>query len=378
MNRDNSGTMMMKAYVLHGINDLRFEDVPVPVPGKGEALVEVQAAGICGSDIPRIYKTGAHTHPLIPGHEFSGVVRAVGEGVDSERYLGRHVGIFPLIPCRKCEPCQKHLYEMCRNYSYLGSRQDGGFAEYCVVPVWNLIVLPAEVSFIKAAMMEPMAVAVHAMRGIGLGTENGAERWSDAGMIAAERKQDMRIGVFGLGTIGLLLTMFLREAGYENVYVFGNKEAQKRRAYGLGVTCFCDTRKENPDHWIDAETNGNGLDVFFDCIGKNEVVEFGINHAAPAGRLMMVGNPYGDVSLSKDTYWKILRHELTVRGTWNSGYTADAVDDWHYVLTRLVNGTIHPEQFITHCFALPDLVHGFELMRDKTEDYVKIMYVRGE
>ena len=130
----------MKAWVLHGVNDLRLETVPIPLPEEQEVLVEVKATGICGSDIPRIYHTGAHIHPLIPGHEFSGEVVEVGKGTD-RKWIGQRVGIFPLIPCGECGLCRKKQYEMCRNYSYLGSRRNGGFAEYAAVPAWNLVLL---------------------------------------------------------------------------------------------------------------------------------------------------------------------------------------------------------------------------------------------
>ena len=134
----------MKAWVLHGVNDIRLEEKEEPQLRADEALVCVKAAGICGSDIPRIYKTGAHVHPLIPGHEFSGQVVKVGHKADI-KWLHKRVGIFPLIPCRKCAACQRQQYELCRDYGYLGSRRNGGFAEYTAVPQWNLIELPDRV-----------------------------------------------------------------------------------------------------------------------------------------------------------------------------------------------------------------------------------------
>ena len=91
----------MKAWVLHDIGDIRYEEVSKPNPAAGEVLLRVGAAGICGSDIPRIYDTGAHRMPLIPGHEFAGEVTETGEGVDGS-WTGKRVGVFPLIPCRKC------------------------------------------------------------------------------------------------------------------------------------------------------------------------------------------------------------------------------------------------------------------------------------
>ena len=193
----------MKAWVLHKENDLRLETADRPTLEDNEVLIAVKAAGICGSDIPRIYQTGAHIHPLIPGHEFSGIVVQTGALADPA-WQGQRVGVFPLIPCKLCPPCSKKQYEMCRNYSYLGSRRDGGFAEYAAVPEENLIRLPEQVTYEEAAMLEPMAVAVHAMRRI-------------------EVNKSDSIAICGLGTIGLLLYMFLMEAGMQNVFVFGNK-----------------------------------------------------------------------------------------------------------------------------------------------------------
>ena len=153
----------MKAWVLHDIAQIRCEEIEKPKITENEVLVAVRAVGICGSDIPRIYKTGAYSFPLIPGHEFSGIV-VESSSEKNKAWIGKRVGVFPLIPCKSCMPCRKKQYEMCRSYSYLGSRRDGGFAQYVAVPVDNLVELPETVSFEAAAMLEPMSVAVHAMK----------------------------------------------------------------------------------------------------------------------------------------------------------------------------------------------------------------------
>lgn len=345
----------MKAYVLYGLNNMRYEKADTPLPGPGEVLVQVKACGICGSDIPRAYKTGAHIHPLIIGHEFSGIVTALGEGADA-KWLNKRVGIFPLIPCKECLPCTNKQYEMCRNYSYLGSRRDGGFAEYVAVPQDNLIELPDEVSYEEAAMLEPMAVAVHAMRGIDVVSTDS-------------------VAICGMGTIGLLLLMFLKEKGVSDLYVIGNKESQKKNAILAGVNekDFCDTRLANPEEWLMEKTGGKGVDVFFECVGKNETVLQSINMTIPGGRIMLVGNPYSDMNLDKQVYWKILRNQLTLKGTWNSSFTHEETDDWHYVLQKLKEGKIRSKKLISHRFSLEELEKGLEIMRDKTEDYVKII-----
>lgn len=369
----------MKAWVLQGIDSLVLKEVPVPALGSGEVLVAVRAAGICGSDIPRIYRTGAHRHPLIPGHEFSGEVVELGENVDRS-WLGKSVGVFPLIPCRSCEPCRRKQYEMCRNYDYLGSRRDGGFAEYVAVPVWNLLTLPQSVSYEEAAMLEPMAVAVHAMRRMlsesDIWISENGKRVGFAGEAEAEKKAgNISVAVCGLGTIGLLLLMFLKEAGVREVYAVGNKDFQKEMAEKLGVTeeFYCDSRRQDQHQWLMERTGGRGVDQYYECVGKSETYELAVDGTAPAGRVVLVGNPYSDMMLKKEVYWKILRNQLTILGTWNSSFTQEAGDDWHYVLERLAQGRIAPAGMISHRFALAELRKGLELMRDKREDYVKVM-----
>ena len=345
----------MKAYILHGPNDIRYEEVCVPEPAAGEVLIEVKAAGVCGSDIPRIYQTGAHKHPLIPGHEFAGVVTALGEGVE-ENWLGKRVGVFPLIPCGKCGPCQNKQYEMCRCYDYIGSRRDGAYAEYVTAPAMNLIELPDQVSFEVAAMLEPMAVAVHAMRRVAVST-------------------DETVVICGVGTIGTLLLMFLLDAGMKNILVVGNKKSQKQNVIKLGLNeaYYCDSKAQDVSEWIMSRTDGKGADVFFECVGRNETVKQAVDLTAPAGQICLVGNPHSDMLLDKQIYWKILRNQIRLTGTWNSSFTREECDDWHYVLKRLVAGTVKPEELISHRFSISDIEKGFHIMRDKTEDYVKIM-----
>lgn len=349
----------MRAYVLHDIDDFRTEEVPKPVPGAGEVLLAVKAAGICGSDIPRIYRTGTYSYPLIPGHEFSGVVVETGTGVD-RAWQGRRAGVFPMIPCGQCAQCRKKKYELCRSYGYLGSRTAGGFADYVTVPAWNLLELPETVTFEAAAMMEPMAVAVHALRNSGL-TEGG---W-----------KNRTVAICGLGTIGLLLLMFILENGADRVFVIGNKDYQRVIAESIGISenRFCDVRNADADKWLVDKTGGDGVELYFDCVGSRETLLYGLRCTSPGGKIQLVGNPVSDMRVEKETYWKILRNQLTLSGSWNSSFTHSQEDDWHYVLRKLTEGRIEPERLITHRYSFEELVKGFELMRDKSEEYVKVM-----
>ena len=128
----------MKAGVLHAREDIRYEEVETPVPKAGEVLVKVKYSGICGSDVPRVNGDGAHFYPIILGHEFSGVVEEVGEGVTKVK-KGQRVAGAPLVPCMKCEDCMKGDYALCKHYSFIGTRQPGSFAEYICVPEQNAV-----------------------------------------------------------------------------------------------------------------------------------------------------------------------------------------------------------------------------------------------
>lgn len=347
---------MPKAWVLHDVGNIIYEDVPILEPKEGEVLIKVGAVGICGSDIPRIYKTGAHVMPIIPGHEFSGTVEAVGKGADQE-LIGKRAAVSPKIACGKCSQCKSGRTDLCRDYGYIGSRRDGAFAEYVTAPAENLLEIPDSVSFEVAAMFEPMAVAAGAVRTSGSG----------------ESKGNRSAAVCGLGTIGMMVVMFLKEAGYDRIYVIGNRESQRKRVIELGIPAenYFEFSSGDAAEWLKDISDG-GVDVFYECVGKNESISCGIEASAPGGSVILVGNPYSDMTFPKDVYWKILRDKLVIRGVWNSTFGSED-DDWHYILEKIAEGKIDPDKLITHRLSLEELEAGLHIMRDKTEDYCKVM-----
>lgn len=384
----------MKAQVLYDIGNLQYTDVDMPSVRDDEALVKVTACGICGSDIPRIYKTGAHNMPLIPGHEMTGIVQSCS---NNPKLIGRKVGIFPLIPCKKCAQCRKGHYEMCSDYNYLGSRCDGGFAEYVSVPVWNLIPLPECIPDDVAAMLEPMCVAIHAIKTIGLIDCKDHKDNKDVSEVISQNnlshipdtgidRSDPHIVICGLGTIGLFVAMFLKDAGFSNVYFIGNKDIQKAKLLEMGYPedLFCDIRNDDPHEFIMDKTKGAGSDYYFECIGRSDNYQQAVSFTAPLGKIMLVGNPASDMNLPRDIYWKILRNQLTLKGTWNSSYP----NDWTYAIHRLTafydgdkagmpgeksSLTMSPSSLITHRFPLDFINNGLSIMKDKSEEYIKVM-----
>lgn len=354
----------MKAYVLEGINQLEYKEIDKPSLSAGYVLVEVHAAGICGSDIARVFTTGTYHFPTIPGHEFSGIVV---EAFDEQgaSWVGKRVGVFPLIPCQECSSCQKQQYEMCSNYNYLGSRCDGGFAEYVAVPIWNLIELPDGVSYQEAAMLEPASVALHAVRRLVM---------DDVSFVA----------LFGLGTIGIIIAQWLHIYGVKTVIATGHSnkhgEVMKRVASRDYTYIEASTKSALLESEVVEEilklTDGLGVDVVLDCVATSDSLIDALACVRAGGQVVIVGNPKGDIGIDKNTYWKILRKQIRLTGTWNSSFMHSSDDDWNIVLQECAKGNLHLKELITHCLSFDELHRGLAIMRDRTEYRNKVMIVK--
>jgi len=330
----------MKAYVLHGVGDLRYEDCPEPELQPGWALVKVLAAGICSSDIPRIFTKGTYHFPTIPGHEFCGRVEKTADARDG-KWVGKRVGVFPLIPCKRCPSCQKGEYETCEHYDYLGSRRHGGFAEYGAVPVWNLIELPEAVSDVQGALLEPAAVALHAVK-------------------RAELFPGASVCVVGTGAIGLLAGQWAKILGAERVVIKGRSEAKRQIVQRCGL-----------EYWESART-GEEFDRVVEAVGTARALEESLMLTAPGGRLVLMGNPDGPRALSQDLYWRILRKQLTLTGTWNSSYGGEN-SDWEEAVRAMAEERLRSEAVVSHILKAGCLMDGLAIMRDWVEPYCRIV-----
>lgn len=345
---------MMKAQVLKSIGKLELCDYPIPELNSGDVLVKVHACGICGSDIPRIFEKGTYHFPTIPGHEFSGEVVKCKDAKDAN-LIGKRVTVFPLIPCRECESCLKHKYEMCKNYDYIGSRSDGAFAEYVKVPAWNCLPIPESVSYEEAALVEPSAVALHAIKKIKI-------------------KKGNTVAVFGPGPVGLLIAQFAKLMK-ARVFIIGVDSNNYEFIDNLGFKEYCNSSKENVVEWIMEKTNNLGADFCFDVVGKQKSISNCVNTVALEGKIVLVGNPDKEFDLSKEIYSKILRKQLTMIGTWNSTYGEFEKSDWNAVIEALADKKIDVKSLITHRFTLENMHKGLEIKKNKSEFCVKIMVV---
>lgn len=346
----------MQACVLHAVGDLRLEERPTPMPGPGEVLLRVGACGICGSDVPRVFSKGTYRFPTIPGHEFAGTVTAVGADVDP-LLVGRKAAVFPLIPCFKCGPCEGGHYAQCEDYDYLGSRSDGAFAEYVRVPVWNLVHLPPEVSLEEAAMVEPAAVAAHALRRgqIDLGDQ---------------------VLIFGAGPIGLLVAAWAKIWGAARILIVDIDVEKLRFARKLGYDHLYDAAQPDVAEWVKRKT-GRGADLVVEASGSTHAFASAMQCARAFGRVVLLGNPNGAMTLPQEAYWAILRKELQVTGTWNSAYANLPRNEWAMTVSYLAQGKLDVLPLITHRIGLGELGAHLALMRDRSAFTNKILYVNS-
>lgn len=324
----------MRALSLYSVGDLRLVDLAVPEPGPGEVRVRIAACGVCGSDIPRVFRKGTYHFPTVPGHEFAGTIDALGPDVPDWR-TGDRVAVFPLIWCGRCEPCREGRYAQCEDYNYLGSRCDGAWAECVVAPARNLNRVPDGLPVELAAFCEPAAVARHAA-------------------LRAGRGRDAL--VFGAGPIGLLVASWARSMGMAvRVQDIDPWKLDLARSLGFGNA-------------------GGEADVVFEGTGVPSVLLESIRRTRRGGSLVLLGNPEKEVVVPAELWSLAMRKEITLAGTWNSAYQPGSDDDdWAVSLAAMADGRLEVERLVSHRVGLDAASALLEAIRDRTEPTCKVL-----
>lgn len=346
----------MKAAVLHAAGDIRFETVPVPEIGRGEVLVRVKACGVCGSDPRRVMQTGTYRFPTIPGHEFAGLVAEIGEGVKCFK-AGDRVAVVPIIPCGKCQYCGVGDFTVCDNYDFLGSRSDGAFAEYVKAPARNSILLPENVSFDAASMVDPACVALHGLRRAG-GVEPGD-----------------RVAVLGAGPIGLFAVQWARAMGAGRVMVTDLLPQKLSVARELGADICINPRDEDVVARVREETQGRGADIVLETAGALATQQQCFLAARKQGKVILIGTSHSDVLLRDKTFDAIRRNELLVVGTINYFFGTLPHNEWETALEFMSAGRLQAETMITHRFKLEDAQVAFAMMFARSECFNKVLFI---
>ena len=304
-------------------------------PDSEQCVFSIKACGICGSDIPRAFAHTSYYYPIVLGHEFSGEIK----NSENEALNGKRACVFPILPCHSCPACQAEQWAMCQNYSYYGSRRDGGMQSELLINENNLIFIPDNVSFEEAAMVEPCAVCLHAMK-------------------KARIKEGDSVLIFGAGTIGLLCAMWAKGLGADRISVIDPSSERIALARSLGFEEF----------------DGGEADISIEASGAPEAFNQSIKYTHSGGRIVILGHSDRDVTVEKKYFQSILRKQLTIIGSWNSDRNSYA-DDWKGSIDAISRGIISPKLLITHRIALENAPLAFDIIGQRKEFYEKIMVV---
>jgi (R,R)-butanediol dehydrogenase/meso-butanediol dehydrogenase/diacetyl reductase len=339
----------MKALRWYGRKDLRYDDIPEPSPDPGQLKVKVSLAGICGTDLKE-YEAGpgmiaVDKAPLVLGHEFAGKVVAVGKGVTNFKVGERVTGVGYWF-CGECYFCKRGMYNICQNAGFTGLTVDGCMAEYVIVPAYAVYKLPDSVSDELGALVEPLAVALHAVR-------QGNVRLGD------------RVAIVGSGTIGLCVLLAARAAGAAEVYVVDKIRSRGEIALSMGATAFINPDDGDPVKQVASLTEGIGVDVSFECVGHPDTPQLAVDLARKGGTTVIVGVFEKPSSFH---FQSVMFYQRTIVGS------PIYVHEAKTAIALLADKRIDPRRLITAKVPLKDAVEmGFEkLIKDK-EHEVKIL-----
>lgn len=341
----------MKALTVTDVAKFTLEDIPVPNVGLDEVLIKVAYCGICGSDLPRYFDGGVHSFPQVLGHEFSGVVSEVGKEVTKFK-AGDRVAVAPLIPLTDPETWVGGNPAMADKYSFIGSRQQGAMAEYVSVPEKNCITVPQTLSLKKAAVVEPLTVAIH-----------GVDR--------ASLHAGVKTLVFGAGTIGLLTIAVLRARGVGEIIVVDLNDKKLEFAKTMGADITINPSKKSLDTFFGDQ---DLPEVVFETAGSNITQKQSIQYVGKRGQVVYIGTMTKNVDFEPELLEQILRREAIVTGAWMSYSMPFPGYEWETALRYMEKGDIDVAPLITGIFKLEDKEEPFKKMIEKDSAQVKLMY----
>lgn len=340
----------MKAAVLHAKDDLRYEEYPMSQVNDGDVLVKVRATGICGSDIPRVLGEAAHSYPIVLGHEYSGEVVEIGKDVKSVK-VGDRVAGAPLLPCFKCEDCQRGNYSQCKFYSFIGSRVQGSFAEYVKAPEKNVVKFDNNVSFEQGAFFEPSTVALH---GLNCAIYRGGED----------------VAILGGGTIGLFTAQWARIFGAKRVFVFDIDNDRLALAKKLGADVTINTLEEGFMDKVAELTNKKGFGFVYETAGVDITMKLAFELAGNKSSVCFIGTPTKDLVFTPKLFENMNRKEFKLTGSWMSYSAPFPGNEWELTAHYFSTGALRfDESLVFKKLPLSDIWKGFEMY--KTPGLVK-------
>ncbi|MCL6591546.1 MAG: galactitol-1-phosphate 5-dehydrogenase [Firmicutes bacterium] len=330
----------MKAAVLYGQQDIRYTDFDTPKINEREILIKVKATGICGSDLPRVLGTGAHYYPIVLGHEFAGEVVETGKEARNV-VVGERVAGAPLVPCHRCPDCCQGAYAQCKNYTFIGSRIPGSWAEYVKIPAINAVKLPEGVTYEQGSLFEPATVALH-------------------GLFVMDFRGGFDVAIVGVGTIGLLALQCAKLLGAGRIFAFDMDENKLKLAGEYGAGYLFNTGDPDLKRKVQSETGGRGFAMVIETGGVEFTEKLSLEIAGNKGNVMFIGTPSQNITLAPREFEYINRKELTVRGSWMSYSAPFPGREWELAGHYFQQGKIHYRELIDRVIPLAEIGAAFK------------------
>ena len=341
----------MKAAVYRGNEKIELDEVKVPSVPDGFVLVDTKVTGICGSDLHRYF--GEWEQPeRAPGHEISGVVSEVGDGVENVK-VGDRVCTECFFHCGRCRFCEIGLYNLCENRIYLSSHGLAGFCEYSLLPSSSLFKLPETFSFEQGVLVEPLAVSYRAFMRSGSDYKNS-------------------VAVIGAGTIGLLCLASAKAAAVPETLVVAKYDHQAKMAEKFGADHVFKVSTKDVGKSASAVTNGLGFDVVIDTIASAKSLQDALGISRRGGTIVLVG---GYTKAIEVDLRQVVNYERKVLGSMCYGITG-LQRDFDAAIGLIASGKVDAEAIVTHRFQLGDIAEAFQVAADKKSGSIKVLIVQ--
>ncbi len=335
----------VKAAVVHGVNDIRVEEVKRPEPGPGEVIIKVRASGICSTDIKMLAGQGLPKKlPTILGHEVAGEIFDSGDNVEGLS-PGLRVTAYPIAVCGECFFCRRGRHNLCEKEFGLGHGIDGGFAQYVRIPrqivdIGGICELPPGISFEQAAMAEPLSCCLAAAR-------------------RANIKEGDTVLIIGAGPMGLFNLKACRQAG-ASVIIADILDERLERAGEMGAGKCVNTERQDLVETVRDLTGGRGADLVIAAVGIPQVFEKYLMAVRPGGIFNIFGGPPAGELITVDPRW-LHYGEINITGT----FAATPVD-FRRAVDFITSGEIEVMDLISHRFSLDNMLEAVENVRNRS------------
>lgn len=335
----------MKAVVIEKPGSVVLKEVPMPEPPKGFVRVKVKAAAICATDLEVLDGNIAAKYPLIPGHEWSGIVDCVGEDVD-EAWVGQAVTGSNDVVCLTCPACRRGEWRYCKSFKEIGFKMDGAYAEYVSVPAYGLCRLPSNVSFAQAALAEPLGVALGTMK-----------------------KSHAKLGdtclIMGAGSIGLCTLVVAKAMGLRDIVVCASGRGREALAKKHGADHFIATKEQDLMEEM-RKIHPDGTDVIIDATGMEECIQMALKLCKKGGTVVLEGYGRGKtMQIRVDDIHINNLHLIGAGNNWNMHQKA---------IDLMASGVIDIEDFVSEVISLEEFEKGIDMARKRPEGFVKVEF----